>query len=95
MSQVVSPVNGRPYGLAAVCRVWRIGRSGVYLLARPRGPKHHRGGAGQPARCPMTRSRWRSAPYSPPAGSMVKAIARSGRDCVTPAPERRGGAFSD
>jgi putative transposase len=38
MSQVVSTVNGRPYGLAAVCRVWRIGRSGVYRRQAP-GPE--------------------------------------------------------
>lgn len=35
MSQAVSPVSGRPYGLAAVCRVWRIARSGVYRHQAP------------------------------------------------------------
>ena len=30
MSRTVSPVSGRPYGLAAVCRAWRLARSGVY-----------------------------------------------------------------
>ena len=30
MSRVISPVTGKPYGLAAVCRVWRLARSGVY-----------------------------------------------------------------
>ena len=30
MSRAVSPVSGRPYGLAAVCRVWRLARSGLY-----------------------------------------------------------------
>ena len=29
MSRTVSPVSGRPYGLAAVCRAWRLARSGV------------------------------------------------------------------
>ena len=29
MSQVLSPINGKPYGLAKVCRVWRLARSGV------------------------------------------------------------------
>ena len=46
MSRVLSPVTGKPYGLAAVCRVWRIARSGVYRhlsaapppLAQRRGP---------------------------------------------------------
>ena len=37
MSRVISPVTGKPYGLAAVCRVWRLARSGVYrhLSAAP------------------------------------------------------------
>jgi putative transposase len=47
MSQAVSPVSGKPYGLAAVCRVWRLARSGVYRHQSPppdtppgrRGPK--------------------------------------------------------
>jgi transposase InsO family protein len=30
MSRAVSAVSGKPYGLAAVCRVWRLARSGVY-----------------------------------------------------------------
>src|SRR5215208_8307925 len=30
MSRVTSPVTGKPYGMAAVCRVWRLARSGVY-----------------------------------------------------------------
>ena len=46
MSKVASPVTGKPYGLAAVCRAWRIARSGVYRHRTPpsspprrRGPK--------------------------------------------------------
>jgi len=46
MSRVISPVTGKPYGLAAVCRVWQLARSGVYRhlsaapppLAQRRGP---------------------------------------------------------
>jgi putative transposase len=34
MSAAVSPVNGRRYGLATVCRVWRVARSGVYRHLR-------------------------------------------------------------
>jgi putative transposase len=30
VSRAVSPVSGRPYGLAAVCRTWRLARSTVY-----------------------------------------------------------------
>jgi transposase InsO family protein len=37
MSRLISPVTGKPYGLAAVCRVWQLARSGVYrhLSASP------------------------------------------------------------
>ena len=35
MSRQVSPVSGKPYGLAAVCRVWRLARSGVYRQRAP------------------------------------------------------------
>jgi transposase InsO family protein len=35
MSRQVSLVSGKPYGLAAVCRVWRLARSGVYRHRAP------------------------------------------------------------
>lgn len=35
MSRSVSPINGRSYGLAAVCRAWRLARSGVYRHRTP------------------------------------------------------------
>ena len=35
MSRSVSPISGRSYGLAAVCRAWRLGRSGVYRHHTP------------------------------------------------------------
>lgn len=35
MSQALSPVSGRRYGLAAVCRVWRVACSGVYRHLPP------------------------------------------------------------
>ncbi len=44
MSRAISPVTGKPYGLALVCRVWRLARSGVYrhlsapLAMQRRGP---------------------------------------------------------
>jgi len=44
VSRAVSPVTGKPYGLAVVCRVWRLARSGVYrhlsapLAMQRRGP---------------------------------------------------------
>ena len=37
MSRAVSPVSGKPYGRAVVCRVWGLARSTVYrALAPPR-----------------------------------------------------------
>ena len=38
MSRAVSPVSGKPYGLAVVCRVWRLARSGVYRHQSPPRP---------------------------------------------------------
>ncbi len=44
MSRALSPVTGKPYGVAAVCRVWRLARSCVYRhhsalpAAQRRGP---------------------------------------------------------
>ncbi len=35
MSRAISPVSGNPYGLAVVCRVWRLARSGVYRHHAP------------------------------------------------------------
>ena len=35
MRKMASPVTGKPYGLAAVCRAWRIARSGVYRHNTP------------------------------------------------------------
>jgi putative transposase len=48
MSAVASPVTGKPYGLAAVCRVWRLARSGVYRhrVPPPATPPRRRGPTG-------------------------------------------------
>ena len=35
MSRAQSQVSGRPYGLATVCRVWRLARSAVYRHLSP------------------------------------------------------------
>ena len=84
MSRAVSPVSGQPYGLAAVCRVWRLARSGVYRhQAAPR--DRHRSAVGRSGRCRMRRCSRRSAPCLPPARSMARAIARSGPGCASPA----------
>ena len=44
MSRTVSPVTGKPYGLAPVCRVWRLARSGVYRHRAPPPPATQRRG---------------------------------------------------
>ena len=48
MSRVISPVTGKPYGLAAVCRAWRLARSCVYrhLSASAPPPTQRRGPLG-------------------------------------------------
>jgi putative transposase len=48
MSRAVSPVSGKPYGLAPVCRAWRLARSGVYRHRAPARttPAHRRGPVG-------------------------------------------------
>jgi putative transposase len=46
MSRVISPVTGKPYGLAAVCRVWRLARSGVYRHLSAPPPAQRRGPLG-------------------------------------------------
>jgi transposase InsO family protein len=48
MSGTVSPVSGRPYGLASVCRAWRVSRATVYRQrATPRlEPSRRRGPVG-------------------------------------------------
>jgi putative transposase len=48
MSRTVSPVSGKPYGLAVVCRVWRLARSGIYRhqAPQPASPPQRRGPVG-------------------------------------------------
>ena len=47
MSKVASPVTGKPYGLTAVRRAWRIARSGVYRhRTPPASPPRRRGPMG-------------------------------------------------
>ena len=59
MSRTVAPVSGRPYGLAVVCRVWRLARSGVYRHRAPAAPGPRR----------------RPGPVGPmPDGVLVEAI---------------------
>src|SRR5690348_59116 len=48
MSRTVSPVSGKPYGLAVVCRIWRLVRSGLYRhrAPQPTSPAQRRGPVG-------------------------------------------------
>src|SRR5438067_5271763 len=46
MSRIISPVTGKPYGLALVCRVWRLARSGVYRHQSVPPPPQRRGPIG-------------------------------------------------
>jgi putative transposase len=49
MSSAVSPVSGRRYGLAAVCRAWRVARATVYRhQAPPRDEPRRRPGPAGP-----------------------------------------------
>jgi putative transposase len=38
MSQTLSPINGKRHGLAKVCHVWRLARSGAYRCQAPSSP---------------------------------------------------------
>jgi putative transposase len=59
MSRTVSPASGKPYGLAMVCRAWRLARSGVYRRRAPAAPGPRR----------------RPGPVGPmPDGVLVEAI---------------------
>jgi hypothetical protein len=56
MSRAVSPVSGKPYGLAASAGSGGLPDPGFIATSRRRGPTHrHRGGADQRARCPTMR----------------------------------------
>ncbi len=48
MRAATSPSSGKPYGLALVCRVWRVARATVYRRRVPadRGPRRRPGPVG-------------------------------------------------
>ena len=46
MSRKVSPVSGKPYGMAAVCRAWQLARSTVYRQRAPAAPPRRPGPVG-------------------------------------------------
>jgi putative transposase len=74
MSRTASPLTGRPYGLAAVCRAWRVPRASVY---RPRIPSSE-----EPRRRP--------GPVGPmPDAALLQAIRRSVSSSTTAVPWKR------
>ncbi len=93
MSRGLSPATGRRYGLARVARAWRLSRATVYrptgtAAMRRRAPVRARDRSG-PARMPNWSAT--SAPGSWPRAYTVRATARSGPGCATPASAPRPG----
>jgi transposase InsO family protein len=46
MSRTISPSSRKPYGLARVCRIWRVARASVYRQRQPQPDRQRRGLAG-------------------------------------------------
>jgi putative transposase len=98
MSETVSPTRGRRYGLATVCRVWRLARSGVYRHLRPP-PSTPPGGPGPVGPMPDSallaaiRAVLAASPFHG-ARFMGRVIARYGLGCALVARALRCGACS-
>jgi hypothetical protein len=92
MSRAISPVSRWPYGVAAVCRVWRIARSGIYrdqapsLTARRPGPMGPMPDAAlvDNIRLVLATSRFHGEGHR-----------KSGHGCATGASSPRGGGSAD
>ena len=54
MSRAISPSSGKLYGLARVCRIWRVARATVYRQRRPQPDRPRRGPAGPMSDEPLT-----------------------------------------
>jgi putative transposase len=48
MSRMLSPSSGEPYGLARVCRIWRMARARIYRHRLPKPPAQARPGPSGP-----------------------------------------------
>jgi putative transposase len=48
MSSTLSPTTGKPYGVARVCRIWRMGRASVYRHRHPEPSLRQRPGPAGP-----------------------------------------------
>ena len=46
MSRALSPSSGQPYGLARVCRIWRVAGASVYRHRKPQTNRQRRGPVG-------------------------------------------------
>ena len=89
MSKANSPVTGKPYGLAAVCRAWRIARSGVYRHRTPPPPPRRRGPMGALSDAALTaaihgRTRRQPVPWRGPSQGLGAVAARRHTDLVAP-----------
>ena len=54
MSRAISPSSGCSYGLARVCRIWRVARATVYRHRSPQPDRQRRGPAGPLSDEPLT-----------------------------------------
>ena len=79
MSRALSPSSGQPYGLARVCRIWRVARASVY---RHRNRSRTGSAAARSDHCRIWSSPPRSVPSWRRARSMARATERSGRVCA-------------
>ena len=89
MSRTTSPSAGRPYGLARVCRVWRVARATVYRhrLPPPTRPPRRPGPVGampDAALVEAIRAVLAASPFHGEGHRKVWA-RRSGPGCATPA----------
>ena len=91
MSRTVSPGGAEPYGLARVCRVWRLARSTVYRhRARPSEvPPRRPGPVGPMLDAALVEAIRTVLADSPFHG---EGTGRSGPDCASPACGPPGGA---
>jgi hypothetical protein len=48
MSRMLSPKTGKPYGIARVCRIWRMARANIYRHRLPGPPVQVRPGPSGP-----------------------------------------------
>ena len=94
MSRATSPVSGKLYGLATVCRVWRLARSGVYRHQAPPSdtPPARRGPRGPMSDDDLTKAIRAVLEATPFHGEGHRKVWA--RVCASPAPGPRYGGSS-